>query len=298
MENSVLSFTGHEECKKCYRLVHDQNIRQAFVIDAETTGRKKKDRITQLSALRFTEDMADDKYKRVGTLNIYTKPYLRINPEAALLTGISNKMLSDKPSYMEAFKKIQPFFKGYRNSIVIGYNVGFDVQKLDHLYRFCCGTGFTIQESLLIDVMRMAIELIDRDELTGLNENDLGGGHFNQVSVAKYLGIDTKNSHDALIDIQMTFRVMLELLKRYSSGIRKEQYTELIPLVISKRDRLSGTKETAGYSFVVTPERGETFRLLLLTTATNRFFHKDGILDERYDLEEFAQKASLIINTH
>jgi DNA polymerase III epsilon subunit-like protein len=85
--------------------------------DTETTGNTEKDYLCQIAY------KSDD----VKFMGLY-KPPFKIPPEASAVHHISNKMIADKPAFLESpdSKKIKELFED-ANSVVVAHNAPFDL---------------------------------------------------------------------------------------------------------------------------------------------------------------------------
>jgi len=91
-------------------------------IDVETTGLSpEKDKIVQLSAIRFVE------FAPVEVFNTYINPGIHISEKATEINGITDDMIVNAPK----FENILPSFMEFvGNSTIIGYNFDFDIKFL------------------------------------------------------------------------------------------------------------------------------------------------------------------------
>lgn len=95
-------------------------------IDVETTGLSPtKDAIVQVSALRFFGQRA------VDGLNSYVNPQRPIPWETTKIHGITDKAVQDAPT-IDKIK--EPFINLAKGAILVGHNVTFDLNFLDHAF--------------------------------------------------------------------------------------------------------------------------------------------------------------------
>ncbi len=164
-----------------------QNI---IFFDTETTGIDEQDRLCQLA------------YKNGSTIfcELY-KPPLRIPPEASAVTHISNKMVADKPSFIESehYEKIKNIFESDEN-IVVAHNAKFDVAML---------AKEGIKPKNVICTLRIARAL---DKENKIPQHKLQYLRY-------YLEIEIEaQAHDALGDVL----VMEKLFERLLEAVKKE----------------------------------------------------------------------------
>ena len=102
-----------------------------IVFDTETTGLLKPDSndlkdqpyITELYAVRLDNDLIE-----IDNIHFLLKPPIPIPAELVRIIGISNEMVENAPSFLEAYKAIAEFFEGARR--MVAHNVGFDSSML------------------------------------------------------------------------------------------------------------------------------------------------------------------------
>lgn len=94
-----------------------------YLFDTETTGNGPSDRLCQLAVKERSID--------APLVNELYKPPIQIPPAASAVHHISNKMVADKPSFVESaeYQKIKELFESEEN-LVVAHNAAFDVQML------------------------------------------------------------------------------------------------------------------------------------------------------------------------
>ncbi len=158
------------------------------VIDTETTGlRPGPDRVIEVAAVRVRGGVV------VDTFQSLINPGRRIPPFIVQFTGITPDMLHDAPSAREIMPTFLHFIEG---AILVGHNVGFDLNFLSH-----------------------EAQLLNRDmPMDGLDTIPLarrflpGLKRFKLDMVAAHLKIPTVNRHRALGDAEVTAEVFLRIL--------------------------------------------------------------------------------------
>jgi DNA polymerase III epsilon subunit-like protein len=96
-------------------------------IDLETTGLLKPSAcelgfqpfITELYAVRLT-----DNYDFIAEIETKIKPPVPIPEEVTAITGITNEMVRNAPSFVSMYNKLVDLFLGER--IIVGHNISFD----------------------------------------------------------------------------------------------------------------------------------------------------------------------------
>jgi len=160
------------------------------IFDTETTGLDPKsgDRIVELAAVRFK---GEDK---IASFESFVNPGRAISAEAFNVNKISEKMLLSAPSPKEAIPKFMDFIW---DSCLCSYNAGFDLGFLNNELRLL---GIDeIKDTPVVDILRMARCIVPGLECYAL------------WFVAKSLGIEIKQKHRALADVELTLTVFYRL---------------------------------------------------------------------------------------
>lgn len=173
-------------CPFCtYELLGHDAPEMVFV-DVETTGvNPHDDSIIQLSAVRYRGG------EKVEVLDTYINPLRKIPPAATLVNGITDDMVRFSPK----IKDIRPRFMEFiKDSILVGYNVLFDLRFLDLAFR-----GALIG-TLYIDVLPAA-----KEEFKLPNHK--------LETVATHLGFHPEDGfHNSLTDCEATAAVYFHLV--------------------------------------------------------------------------------------
>ena len=150
------------------------------VVDIETTGLSPEYcEIIEICAIRYH---CDEKLEIFSTL---VKPENEIDPFITSLTGITNGMVRDAPSVSDSILRFKNFVE---NDIIVGYNVGFDINFLyDNLRR----SHNLILANPWINIQRIAKKL----------QPDLE--NYQQATVAALYGISIAGAHRAERDCEI-----------------------------------------------------------------------------------------------
>ena len=96
-------------------------------IDVETTGTKAlQDRVTEIAIIRFHADGAQERWQSL----IY--PGVPIPAEIQALTGISNAMVCDAPSFFEVRHQVRRMLEG---AVFVAHNARFDYGFIKNEFR-------------------------------------------------------------------------------------------------------------------------------------------------------------------
>lgn len=103
-----------------------------IIFDLETTGLLKRSSMPIEMQPRITEFAAakldDNTLRLVDELTFLCNPGMPIEPKVIKLTGITNGMVQDKPTFAEQLDKVSDFFEGEKT--LIAHNVSFDFNVL------------------------------------------------------------------------------------------------------------------------------------------------------------------------
>ena len=157
------------------------------VVDIETNGLSpQKHDIIELSAIRVRNNKVDKEFSSlVHTPN-------GVNYYIQNLTGITNDMLKNAPSIIDAMPKFIDFIG---DDIILGHNINFDLRFIKAKLR----ENFSKElKNESMDTMTIAKKNIKLDS-------------YKLTSVASHYGINTSNNHRGLKDCQITFEVYTNL---------------------------------------------------------------------------------------
>lgn len=172
-----------------------------IVFDTETTGLNPDANIIQFSAILYEKD--GYRLKEKDTLNLYINPGKPLDPIITNITGITDKMLEDAASEKECINKILEFMK--KGDIWAGYNVNFDLTKLEHMAKRC---NVNYIQPEFIDVMQLARNVISKPK-TGIKNYKLG-------TVTNFLFPDNDiKFHDSLEDVRATGKCLEFFINKY-----------------------------------------------------------------------------------
>lgn len=163
-----------------------------IVVDTETTGLKASSgRIVQLSAVKYVD------WEATEVWNSLIDPKMDISKSASDINGITNELVSGKPTIKQVAKSFIEFVSGYD---VIGYNLPFDLKFL-----YAEGIDLTQTKRKYYDVLALARKAY---------KNDLD--EFKLIDVAQYNGVYF-NPHNSLNDCLATGEVFEKIVNEITN---------------------------------------------------------------------------------
>lgn len=173
-----------------------------IVFDLETTGLDLvKDRVIQISYIKVWPDGREERGDHM------VNPGKSISPEVVELTGITNEMVADKPTFKDIAPTLAETFAGCDFA---GFNSNhFDVPMLAEEF-LRAGINFDFSKARLIDAQTIFHKMEQR----------------NLAAAYKfYCGRkmeDDFQAHRADQDTEATYRVLMAELDRYAPGVQEE----------------------------------------------------------------------------
>jgi DNA polymerase-3 subunit epsilon len=173
-----------------------------FWFDTETSGLDPvKNAIISLAALVEIDGQI---VERVN-LTMCPAPGKVIEDGALKVNGFSREQLLTFPPSADVFEQLRDFMDSYLEKynkqdrfVAAGYNVGFDLRFLEQFFR---ENGDTYLYARLFGAPLDVMSVVRFMQVAGVFPKTLD----NKLStVAKAIGINTENAHDAMADIEMT----------------------------------------------------------------------------------------------
>lgn len=155
------------------------------IIDFETTGlNSKTDRIIEIGALKVANGEIADTY------STYVNPMKHITKRVTDMNGISDSTVSDAPIESDILPEFAKFIEG---SVLVGYNVNFDLNFLTNMSDRC-NADFT--PGCTVDVLKLV-----RNHIAGLE-------NYKLETVMKLIEPNFIQEHRALRDCCATKKVL------------------------------------------------------------------------------------------
>ena len=167
---------------------------QTFVVfDLETTGLNSSptsgnmDKIIEIGAYKIENGALTESF------STFVNPEKRLSDEIIKLTGITQEMVEDAPTYEEV---MPDFFKFCSGSVLVGHNIaGFDFKFVDY---YCSRLGYILDRKI-IDTLHLSQELLFLS-------------NYKLNTIADRFNI-TFNHHRAVDDALATAKIFIELIK-------------------------------------------------------------------------------------
>ncbi|MBQ9178762.1 MAG: ribonuclease H-like domain-containing protein [Prevotella sp.] len=178
-----------------------------FIFDLETTGLDiVKDRIIQISYIKVSPDGSEKRN------NQFVNPGMKIPGNITELTGISNEMVADKPTFKEIAQKLNEEFTGCDFA---GFNSNhFDIPMLAEEF-LRANIDFNFDKCRLIDVQTI-FHKMERRNLAAAYKFYCGRKME-----------DDFEAHRADNDTEATYRVLQGQLDMYEPGRQEEPERQL-----------------------------------------------------------------------
>jgi len=177
------------------------------VLDIETTGGKPpQERVTEIAILRL-----DGKGRELARFSTLVNPRKKIPPYVVRHTGISDSMTRAAPPIEVVLPDILQFLKG---NIVVVHDSFADMQFLD----YDCDR---LYDGLI------ALPLLNTQHLAERFCPELGGLGLSRI--ADHLGVEIHERHRALVDAELTGRVLSSFLPKMNDQTIYEVYLNNTP---------------------------------------------------------------------
>lgn len=164
------------------------------VFDLETTGLNSSpvsgnmDKIIEIGAYKIENGQISQYF------STFVNPQRKLSDEIKKLTGITEDMVKDAPTYEEV---MPDFFKFCSGSILVGHNIaGFDFKFVEY---YCARLGYVLERKI-IDTIPLSQELL------------LGLSNYKLNTIADKFNI-AFNHHRATDDALATAKIFIELIK-------------------------------------------------------------------------------------
>jgi DNA polymerase III epsilon subunit-like protein len=239
-------------------------MKKIIFLDTETTGNEpKKDFLCQLAYKTKTETFCE----------LY-KPPIPIPPEASAITHITNKHVSNKPTFKESpeYKKIKTLLED-KNSVMVAHNNKFDFEILKNENIFPSNTICTLRVARTLDKNNIIPQ-------------------YRLQYLRYYLDIDIEApAHDALGDVLVLEKLYERLLDKImkEDKITEEQAVEKM-IEISSRPSIMNMFNFGKYNGKTVEEVANTDRGYLEWMLAQKEQNPENEEDWIYTLKYYLGK--------
>jgi len=173
-------------------------------LDLETTGATAdKDRITEIGFIEVKNGQYVDEW------NVLVNPQRSIPDNIQAITGISNEMVANAPTFEEISSEL---WKRLDGKTLVAHNVRFDYSFLKNEFKVC---GLTYQPKLLCTV-KLSRLLYPNERRHGLD------------SIIKRLGLTCDTRHRALSDARAIWDFAQHVQTHFEANIVNESIKRLL----------------------------------------------------------------------
>lgn len=174
------------------------------VVDTETTGLSPRwDNIIEIGAIRYSDGLEVERFQTLVQPPVVFEDGRFIDGFIEALTGITNEMLANAPKMDAAINEFDRFLG---KDVIVGYNVGFDINFLYDCYLEHLGKPLSND---YIDVMRFSRKLYPEME------------HHRLMDMVERFRIGHDEAHRSIADVEATeacFKVMYgEVLRQFET---------------------------------------------------------------------------------
>jgi len=163
-----------------------------IVLDTETTGLDplKGDRVVEIGCVELHNHVSTGK-----TFQVYLNPERTVPTEAAMVHGLTDEFLADKPVFAE---KVDDFLTFIADSTLVIHNASFDMNFLNAELTRCGYSRLSMERAT--DTVLIARKMFP-------------GAPASLDALCKRFGVDAsgRTVHGALLDAQLLAEVYLEL---------------------------------------------------------------------------------------
>ncbi len=176
-------------------------LKKYVVLDLETTGLSKHyHRITEIAAVKIKNNKIAEKFEEL------VNPDVNIPPFITRLTGITNKMVKNKPDIKNILPKFLDFLE---DNIIIAHNATFDHGFLSVNTKTHLKKEFSNQR---LCTRKLAYRILNHLPSKRLE------------TICMHYNIENKDAHRAMSDVKATYQVFDRFNKKlHSKGVKTKE---------------------------------------------------------------------------
>ncbi|MFS2014537.1 exonuclease domain-containing protein [Azospirillum sp. CT11-132] len=218
------------------------SARRFVVIDCETTGLSPAggDRMVSFAAIELAEATPTGR-----CLSLIFNPGRKSNPHALRVHGLPDHLLRHQDPFHSVAQDVRDFLDG---AVLVGHNVGFDIDFLRHEFRLC---GLPWAPGQSVCTMQYARGQHARAQVAGRASLD---------AVATLFGIDVgirARFHGAFVDAEITSRLFQKMILGSAEMLAVPHLAptnQIDPPPVVRPSAAPITHGIGGYAFAVTGE--------------------------------------------
>jgi len=185
-----------------------------IVLDVETTGLSAvHDRITEIGMVKI------QKGKIISEFSTLVNPQMYISSYITSLTGITNEMVYDKPTFDKVVPILKDFAFGSDNVVLGGHNVSFDYKFLNNSLQRC--------GEMPVDTPTICTGRLARRLNKNLRSKSL-------YSLSQHYQIKVERRHRALDDATATAKILLRFIDTLLNEYEYESIDEILSFQYKK----------------------------------------------------------------
>lgn len=167
--------------------------RPLFFFDLETTGLDtERDRVIEIAGIKAFPDKSQERFET------FVNPERPIPPEVVELTGITDAMIAEAPTFREIVPALQKLLK---DADLAGYNIAnFDVPMLEAEFKRCSMPTPGPADRAIVD----PLEILKKHEI-----RTLSWAH------KFYLGEEPEEGHRSMQDTETTMKILRAQIQKY-----------------------------------------------------------------------------------
>ena len=183
-----------------------------IALDTESTNFQPNDNygmLLEIGAVKVINGQIVDRFDKL------INPGISISKRIQDLTGITNEMVKNEPSYIEVLTEFRKWCDT-DEFVLIMHNAPHDLKFLNYFGKKC---GISFENDPFIDTQPLAKNILHGDFWK--NYNSRIKENYKLSSLAIFFGIDDKNHHRADNDAEVTYKVF-EKLKQVAFKRQKD----------------------------------------------------------------------------
>ncbi len=166
------------------------------ILDIETTGLSRHmHKITEFSALKVNVDNNTSTFNTIDKYSTLINPQRKIPSFITSLTGITNNMVKDAPTFTDASAHIRKFIA---TDVIIAHNTTFDYNFLNHHFK---ETETDELENKALCTCKLSRRLIPHLS------------SYNLENLCSHLRINNQQAHRAMSDVLATKDIFSNLYR-------------------------------------------------------------------------------------